>query len=143
MKTHQHNIIKEIAQELDCGNDCYFNLKTKKIIAIPNLSQVFDEEEFKEAFGLDIEMIEKHSEDYIKIDNLKSHISFKIMEQFIEQLPKQKLKVKLESILENKNPFQNFKHEIDRSEYRQDWFGFKQSELEKIVENQINKFMQP
>ena len=51
MKTHQHNIIKEIAQELDCGNDCYFNLKTKKIIAIPNLSQVFDEEEFKEAFA--------------------------------------------------------------------------------------------
>ncbi len=46
----KQNIIKEIAQELDCGNDCYFYPKTDKIIAIPNFSNVSDEEEFRECF---------------------------------------------------------------------------------------------
>lgn len=143
MNINQPNIIKEIAQELDCGNDCYFNLKTNEIIALPNLSQGFDEDEFKEIFGLDLEKIEKHKDEFIKIDSLKSDISFKIMEQFVEQLSDQKLLAKLENILVSKKPFQNFKHEIDHSDFRQDWFIFKQSALEKIVKNQINRFIQP
>ena len=54
MDNLKQNIIKEIAQELDCGNECYYNLKTNEIIAIPNFSQVSDEEEFKEIFRKDL-----------------------------------------------------------------------------------------
>ena len=44
MDNKKQQIIKEIAQEIDCGSDCYYNLKTNEIIAIPDSSQVFDEE---------------------------------------------------------------------------------------------------
>ena len=60
------------------------------------------------------------------------------MELFVEQLPDKKIQSELENVLANKKPFQNFKHKIDLSDFRQNWFDFKQSELEKIVKNQMD-----
>ena len=138
MQRKQSEIIKEIAQELDCGFDCYYNSKTDEIIAIPSFSQFSDEEDFKEAFSDSLEKVEKHKTDFIKFETLESFESFKIMELFVEQLSDQNLKSELENTLVNKKPFQNFKHKIDHSEFRQSWFEFKKSELEKIVENQLD-----
>ena len=137
MDNPKQNIVKNIAQELDCGFDCYYNSSTDEIIAIPNFSQFSDEEDFKEAFRESLEKIEKHQSDYIKFKVLESFESFKIMERFVEQLTDQNLKSELESVLVNKQPFQNFKHKVDHSDFRQNWFDFKQRELEKIVENQL------
>jgi hypothetical protein len=134
----KQNIVKNIAQELDCGFDCYYNSKPDEIIAIPNFSQFSDEEDFKEAFRDSLEKIERHQSDFIKFEALESFESFKIMERFVEQVADKKLKAELENVLTNKKPFQNFKHKIDHSEFRQSWFEFKQSELEKIVEYQLD-----
>ncbi|QVY66571.1 UPF0158 family protein [Polaribacter sp. Q13] len=131
-KTKQH-IIKEIAQDLDCGYECYYNFKTHEIIAIPDFSQVFDEEEFKEAFGETLKKVKQHKADFLKIEPLESFDSFKIMEHFVAQLTDQNFKLELEAVLQRKKPFQNFKHQIEQSNFRQDWFDFKQLELEKIV----------
>ena len=138
MEKRQSEIIKEIAQELDCGFDCYYNSKTDEIVAIPNFSQFSDEDEFKEAFSDILEKVEKHKTDFIKFETLESFESFKIMELFVEQLSDQNLKSELENTLANKKPFQNFKHKIDHSEFRQSWFEFKKNKFEKIVENQLN-----
>ena len=137
MDKSKKSIVREIAQELDCGNECYYNFKTNEILAIPNLSQIFDEEEFKESFKGSLKKIEKYKADFIKIEILESFESFKIMERFVEQVTDAKLQVELENILANKKPFQNFKNKIDHSNFRQSWFEFKQIELERIVENQL------
>jgi ribosomal protein L11 methylase PrmA len=134
----KQNIIKEIAQELDCGFDCYYNFKTDEIIAIPSFSQFADEEDFKEAFSDSLEKVKNHKADFIKIETLESFESFKIMELFVEQLPDENLKSDLENVLANKKPFHNFKHKINHSNFRQNWFDFKQSKLEKIVETKLN-----
>lgn len=139
METTIQNIVKEIAQELDCGFDCYYDSKTHEIIPIPSLSQFIDEDDFKEAFSDSLEKVEKYKTDFIKIETLESFESFKIMELFIEQLSDQNLKSELENVLVNKKPFQNFKHKIDHSEFRQSWFEFKQSEMEKIVKTKLNR----
>lgn len=131
-------IIKKIAQELDSGFNCYYNSKTDEIVAIPNFSQFSDDEDFKEAFSDSLEKMEKHKADFIKIETLESFESFKIMELFVEQISDQNLKAELENVLANKKPFQNFKHKVDHSDFRQHWFDFKQSELEKIVETKLN-----
>ena len=138
MDNIKQHIVKQIAQELDCGFDCYYNSKTDEIVAIPNFAQFSDEEDFKEAFSDSLEKVEKHKTDFIKFETLESFESFKIMELFVEQLSDQNLKSELENVLANKKPFQNFKHKIDHSEFRQSWFEFKKSELEKIVENQLD-----
>lgn len=135
MKQH---IVKQIAEELDCGFNCYYNSKTEEIIAIPSFSEFTDEDDFKEAFSQDLETVEKHKTDFIKLEPLKSFESFKIMELFVEQIPDPNLKSELENILGNRKPFQNFKNKIDQSDFRQNWFNFKKSKLEKIVENKLN-----
>lgn len=139
MDKSKSNIIKEIAQELDCGFDCYYNFKTDEIVAIPSFSQFSDEEDFKEAFSESLDKVKKHKTDFIKLETLESFESFKIMELFVEQLSDQNLKSKLENILVNKKPFQNFKHQVDNSDFRQNWFEFKQKELEKRVENELER----
>ena len=133
MDNSRQNIIKKIAQELDCGFDCYYNSKTNEIVTIPNFSHIADEDDFKEAFRADLEKVKKHQADFMKIEVLQSFENFKIMELFVEQLPDKKIQSELENVLANKKPFQNFKHKIDLSDFRQNWFDFKQSELEKIL----------
>lgn len=79
------NIINEIAQWLDCGNDCYFNPKTSEIVAIPNDQNITVEDEFNEIFSADLEKVSGPNKDYIKLVPLDSYESFKIMELFVEQ----------------------------------------------------------
>lgn len=139
MDSLKQNIIKDIAQELDCGNDCYYNAKTDEIIAIPHSSIISDEDEFRECFKEDLKKIKKDKADLIKIEVLESFESFKIMERFIDQISDAQFKSELENILQNRKPFQNFKNSIDNSDFRQKWFDFKTIELERIVETQLNR----
>src|SRR5690554_7485553 len=139
MDNSRQNIIKEIAQELDCGNDCYYNPKTNELITIPNFGEMLDEDKFRESFRAELKKVKKNKTDIIKIEVLESFESFKIMEQFIDQISDVQLKSRLENIIQNKKPFQNFKNSIDNSDYRQKWFDFKKLELEKIVETQLNR----
>lgn len=139
MDNSRINIVKEIAENLDCGNNCYYNSKTNEIITIPNFSNTSDEEELKEFFRDDLNKISDQKADFIKFEVLKSFESFKIMERFSNQLTDQKFQSELQSVLEKKKPFQNFKNTIDQSAFRQEWFDFKQNELEKVVENQLER----
>jgi len=131
------SILNEIAQELDCGSTCYYNTKTDEIISIPSFSDMWDEDDFKEAFETEFERIEKQKKDLIKLEGLESFESFKIMEQFVDQLPDEALKEELEFVLANKKPFQKFKYLVEESNFRTDWFNFKQNALEKIVAQRL------
>ena len=137
MDNIEQNIIKNIAQELDCGFDCYLNVKTNEVIAIPGISYISDLDDFEEAFEEDFTRMENNKTDFIKFDVLESFESFKIMELFVHQLTDQNLKAELGNVLENKKPFQNFKNKIDQSHFRQDWFDFKQREIEKKVATEL------
>jgi len=137
LDNHKQNIATNIARELDCGFDCFYNSKTNEIISIPSFSQFSDEEDFKEAFRDDLYKIQENQTDFIKFEALEGFESFKIMEQFIQQLPDKNFKSELETVLANKKPFQNFKHKIDNSDFRQSWFDFKQKEIENKVKNKL------
>ncbi|MFC2110706.1 UPF0158 family protein [Bacteroidota bacterium] len=137
MDNYKIDIIKKIAQELDCGNNCYYNLKTDEIVAIPNFSDSIDAEEFKDLFKSEIKKVENENSNFIKIKALENFETFKIIEQFVKQITDLEFRTVLEVILENQKPFQNFKNSIDHSNYRQDWFDFKQEYLEKLVKTKL------
>ena len=139
MENSKAKIINEIAQELDCGNDCYYNPKTEELITIPNFGEMLDEDEFRKSFGAELKKVTKNKAEFIKIEILESFESFKIMERFISKIEDKQLQAELENILERKKPFQNFKYLIDHSDFRQNWFDFKQKELEKRVENELER----
>lgn len=134
---NKHNIIREIVMDLECGYDCFYNPKNDAIISIPSTNQFIVDDDFRDSFSESLEQIATHKADLIEIRALESFESFQIMELYVEQMPDLKLKASLENALANRKPFKNFSHLIDHSAYRQDWFDFKQQQLEKYVIEQL------
>jgi len=52
------------------------------------------------------------------------------MENFKHQVQNDEFEIKLDQALNRRKPFQKFKNLIDNSEYREQWFEFKQKEIE-------------
>lgn len=129
--------IIEIADNLEAGLNCYFNLKTGEIKTILNFDswQGADEEPWEE----DINEIEENGSDYYQFEGMESRDSFRLMADFIDTIDEQKLANRLINALNRRKPFQNFKWEIDNSgEYRQQWFDFKKSRYIEWVKIQID-----
>ena len=91
-----------------------------------------------DAWSADIEEIDNNFDDYIQIEGMESHDSFRVMEEFIDTVDNERLKEKLINALQRRKPFQNFKLTIDNSgEYRDKWFKFKEQALIDWVESQL------
>ena len=59
------------------------------------------------------------------------------MVKYAEQLDNARLRAQLVNALYNPKPFANFKRIIDNSDYRQDWFDFKDNQLQDYVKTMI------
>ena len=129
--------IEHIADSLDSGMSCYYNLKTKKITEIPNFDNwMSDEEPWQE----DIDKIEENWGDYFKIEQMGSNSSFQVIVDFIDTVDNETLKENLIKSINKPKPFRNFKWEIDNSgEYRQKWFDFKKSQYISWVNSKIQE----
>lgn len=127
-------VVKQIAEKIDCGLLCFLNPDTMEIEeTMPDLLE--EPEEFELITG---EKFEDHFhyqtwEKCIEFEPLKSFESFNIMEQFVDEIEDKKLQGKLVDALKYKRPFANFKLIIDNSEYRDYWFKFKHRKLEELV----------
>jgi hypothetical protein len=85
--------IQEIAQELDCGMKCFYNLKTDEILAIPDLDNCLDIPD-----ELAIEEYNKlydNQNDYFEFQEFESRDFFNIMADFVKSLDNTKLQAKL------------------------------------------------
>lgn len=127
-KDKLHLIIAEIADHNDCGMNAYIHRKTLKLIFIPKDS-FYILDDFDDAYEADKIEVEKHLDLYFKIEPPSSSESYNIMVDFIESLDQTKLKNDLTFAINKKRPFANFKHIIDRSDKREDWFEFKNQKL--------------
>jgi hypothetical protein len=116
-------VIKEIAEQLDCGNNCWYHMPTGEILWAPNRDKEFelDEEIWKEVF----DEIDRKKSECIPFECLETHESFRMMESFAEEVGDKFLRTGLITALNNRKPFRNFKALIDNSNYRQAWFAFK------------------
>lgn len=129
--------IEEIADNLDFGMRCFFNLKTGEIKTLFNPDNWFeaDEDTWKEEF----KEIQDNWADYFEFEGFKSHDSFQLMTDFAERVDNSILQDKLRSALNRPKPFRNFKWQIDNSgEFRQQWFDFKKMRCIHWVKEQID-----
>ena len=129
--------IEEIADNLDCGMRCFYNIKTNEIKAIINFESWIgaDEEPWEE----ESKEIDENWGDYFEFTGFESHESFQLMVHFAESVDDKKLQNKLINVLNKPKPFQNFKWQIDNSgEYRQQWFDFKKIRYIQWVKKQID-----
>lgn len=131
--------IKEIAENLDCGEICYYNLKTGEIKTLPDFSS-YDETDM-EIWEESINEIEQSIDDYFVFERFQSYQSYEIMADFAETVEDINLQKKLFNALNRPKPFRNFMWNIDNSgDYRQKWFQFKNKRYIQWVTEQIESY---
>lgn len=129
---YPQEIISNIAREIDMGMVCYLNTDTMELDSV--LGSSYDaygsggyDDMYKQVY--DKVNTWEHS---ICIEPLQSWESFKIMERFIQEVipANNVLKDTLDKAILRRHPFRNFKFLIEGSSFRQNWFEFKQQQLE-------------
>lgn len=126
-------VVKEIADNMSANLISYFNPDTFEIEFHHEntMMEVYDEEDEEEEYLSP----EFKWENCISVDPLESRESFRIMERFVDQLNNKREANRLSQALNGAKPFANFNHLIHNSEFRQEWFDFRQKELERYVIN--------
>lgn len=133
MKLSQE-LIAEIASELECSMLCFYHLPTGTLESHPDPDDpYFEDEHWKEA----MDKIESDRDNYIHFDKMTSHQAYEVMENFAYSLDDTAFRDKILERLERRKPFQNFKHLVEYSEYRQDWFDFRTNAYVEWVKKQL------
>jgi len=127
-------LCNNVAQDIDTGEVCFINIKTYEYEGVPK-ELLLNPDEYFDITGEEFKY--KNWDNYIKIEPLESDASFEIMENFANNLSDVKLTNMLSYALNNRKPFANFKNVIDNSQYREQWFDYKQKQLEKYVYGEI------
>lgn len=131
--------IKSIAGDLQCGMMVYYNTDTGEINNILNTEKnSFGDNDF---WYKEIRKIKKTWKNYVVFEEIETHESFRIMEDFAHSVDNNRLRDSLLDILQMKKPFANFKWKIDSSgKYREQWFAFRDQRYFDWVKQQIAIF---
>jgi hypothetical protein len=133
--------IKEIVEELQTGMFVYLNLKTKEIKTLPEDTDSFSFDDESDPWKEDREDIENNPEEYLEFSPMDSNESFQIMSDFAASVDDERLRDKLELILDLAKPFRNFKSVIDDEPvYRKLWFEFRDQRYAEYIKTQIKLF---
>ena len=128
-------VVSKIADSLLAGLICFFNPETFEVEDIPK-EMAYDPEEFEMVTGETFESAGLKHENWqncLTIEPMESHDSFKIMEYFVDEVKDINFQEKLINALNRNKPFANFKYLVENSDYRQQWFDFRQAKYEFYV----------
>lgn len=70
----------------------------------------------------------------LRIEPLPSRVLFRIMEDFANSLPEGQEKEKLLMSLRYRKPFSSFKQTLVYTSQRENWFAFKEKQMQEIIE---------
>jgi hypothetical protein len=136
MSTFTKEQIKEISDQLDFGSRAFYHKITRDLIFVPNTDKHFDMD--TSAWQDELDKLDESFFEYREIEAMESNDSFRVMNDFAEQLSDIKLRDKLIQALNRNKPFREFKFVIDNSpEHRQSWFDFKNKRYIKWTEEQV------
>jgi len=135
MPTFTNAQIREISGQLDCGFRAFYHKLSGDLIFVPDMDKHFDME--TDAWKEELDKLKKNKSKYQEIEAMESRDSFKMMEDFAEQLSDTNLGGQLLKALQTNKPFRHFKFVIDSSEHRQSWFNFKGKRQVEWIEDQL------
>lgn len=133
-------IIREIADLIECGQLCYIHVKDRTIEYHPQKINLFYGEPNPWQDILD--KVRSEKENYIEIKQMSTHQFFEVIEDFIVSVVDSDVfKNALEKILRRPKPFSYFKHYVETSDYRMSWFKFKADRNFQWVKLQLNAYI--
>jgi CRP-like cAMP-binding protein len=126
-------IIKEIADYLDSGMNCYYHIATGSVEYCPN--EPFELESWQDV----MDKIEENPDDYIAFEAMESRESFRMMENFVEGIEDSNTRQRFEDAIAYRKPFQNFKQLLaNYPDLRQQWFTCKEQGFIAWVQEQLD-----
>jgi hypothetical protein len=135
------DIVKEIAEQLDCGFRAFIHKTTGQLLFVPDSNNYSDID--LDPWDKELEQLENNFTDYYEIDKWTSSEAFEIMTEFVDQLTDINLQNRLFDALRKNKPFREFKFIIDNSgDLRQQWFDFKNKWQQDFVARQLNRLKQ-
>lgn len=159
-----HKLIKDVAETLTTSQNAVVNMGNLRYFEIipadKFLPEYFIEEEnedeeedieddedllektYDKMYTQELQKIEGTTKNTISIEPPDSHITFPFMEDFVTTLPASRTRAELERALSNRKPFRNFNGIIHNSEFREEWFAFRQKGFESYVTEFFNHYLQ-
>ncbi|HEX7844652.1 MAG TPA: UPF0158 family protein [Chitinophagaceae bacterium] len=122
------DILNEIADNLEMGFKCYLNRGSLELVAFPDPDQYSDMDNY--TWKDELSNLRKNKKKLIEIEKTMPSDSFRVMEEFVLSLPNNSTRIRLVTALEEREPFANFKQQIDNSgQYREQWFAFRRQKI--------------
>ncbi len=128
-------VINQLAKEIAKGNTCYMNRRTSKVTIIdPTIED--DKAIAKQQKSL--ELIERKSDNYVKIGAPDEKEILIIMKEFLDELSDRSEAKQLSNALNRKNPMRNFLMAVSGDiELNSHWVNYKSEEYQRWVANVI------
>lgn len=138
MKSTTTDMIKEIAEQLDCGFRAFIHKTSGQLLFVPDENNLTDID--LDTWDEELELLKNNFTDYYEIDKWTSSEAIEIMSVFADQISNPELKSHLFDALRKNKPFSEFKFVIDNSgDFRQLWFDFKNKSQHDFVARQLNQ----
>ena len=129
-------VIKEIAEQMDMGFKAYLHRETAELIFVPDLDQFSGMD--LDGWDEDLAKLKKDKKKFVEIERMDSSDSFRIMQDFAEQVEDSSIRTVLLEALGRRKPFSQFKDAVDNSgDYREQWFAFKDRRNIEWVEDAL------
>jgi hypothetical protein len=150
-----------IKKTLYFGNPAYLSLKNSQLVI--KLPEVEKNDTLPESFkaesvrtipekyralvndiaqNIEMNLISYVNLDTLEISPLDSQDSYRIMENFVNNLPDCKEKDRLCDAISGHKPFANFNRIIHDSDYREEWFEFRTKSIEKyVIDNYLDNII--
>jgi hypothetical protein len=125
--------IKDIARQLENGYNVYLNKDTGEYRALPDVDEFSEANEFRTD---ELRKITNHWENYTIITRMESWEIFEMMEEFMADVDDE-LHEKLLNALYRPQPLANFQNTVEKSEFRDQWYAFKDEKYISYVEDQL------
>jgi hypothetical protein len=131
-------IVKEIAEQLDCGFRAFIHKTSGQLLFVPDDNNYPDID--LDSWDEELEQLENNFTNYHEINKWTSSEAFETMSEFADQLDDSNLQSRLFDALRKNKPFREFKFVIDNSgDFRQQWFDFKNKWQQDFVARQLNR----
>jgi hypothetical protein len=129
------NAIREIADWLQCGLECWIHKAKGTMYFLPNLEDpFFDPEQWKEV----LEELQGREDEFLVFQKMDSSHAFRVMEEFTLSLPIAALRTELEAALSGSRPFHCFTSRVEMSKQRENWYNYRFDAHMDWVKSQVN-----
>lgn len=129
--------IKRIVDDLGIGMKCYVDVRNNEIKIFPDFGNAYFDIEAWEEEKKDWDLNEDY---YQEIRPLPASEAYRVMEKFANQLESGLVQDELMNCLNRRKPFQHFKYAVEASDYREQWFEFRNQEHFDWVEWQLGNY---